>query len=603
MSSIKYLLLAISFAISTYGYSANITISGIITEGDSLPKVGIMVIWTDSASGNSDTSISNSTGAYQVVLNSGSFSQGVIKGKIINCSGYTINKRVLFSPGATNFNKINFKFCYWKNGFLEILGGIADSSGPKAGIQVIWTDSSSNLSDTTLSDVSGNYKSLVNIGASTSGNISGYIYDCKGAKIIGSRSYTIQTGVRPTVNYSFGYCSSPGIISISGIVYDSTGSGVKSGLMVYCRDSLTNIYDSVLTDSQGKYLINLKVSSVNSGRVFCTSQDCNGNVKKKTLAYGSGLRNLNWDFIYCSKPILNLSTVHGIVNSKDTATRANGIIILIEKSGNNLQALDTITLYNGAYSITLPDSNKEYLIKAILSSSDPNYANHLPTYLGNELKWSKATLIPKGGNKTYLGRDILCVKGTNPGGPGFIGGDVRRGANKMLAIGDPIEGQQIMLFKSGDPVAYTFSDSKGKFSFDNLDLGVYTIYPELVGLPSVSRDVTLTISSPKIERANISINSSGATTVITSTQLLQSKTEGQIRVFPNPTENEIAINFGNNKINTIITITDLSGKVMITETIVDMLESRISLSNLPNGNYFLHVKSSEKLEVFKILKY
>lgn len=77
-----------------------------------------------------------------------------------------------------------------------------------------------------------------------------------------------------------------------------------------------------------------------------------------------------------------------------------------------------------------------------------------------------------------------------------------------------------------------------------------------------------------------------------------------LKVYPNPSSDGI---FNIKLIEevsepTIITITDLSGKVLVTENIGLGLTHRMNLGNLPSGIYLMHAKSAAKQSVTKLIR-
>jgi PKD repeat protein len=226
----------------------------------------------------------------------------------------------------------------------------------------------------------------------------------------------------------------------------------------------------------------------------------------------------------------NTATVYRYVTVLDTVFDISGTVVAGSSSGpgraakvyliyynpadTTLTALDTFTFSVGTgpgfHFNDLPAGS--YLVKAALDSTDSLYANYLPTYYDSSTIWSGATHITLS-NHNVSGVTIKMVSGTNPGGPGFIGGKVTMGANKKE--GDPIEGQVILLTtKLGKPVAYTVSDVNGDYKFTNLAYGDYKIYGEAAGKKSVAGIITLSAVDPGNENVDLIVKSTEIITVI-----------------------------------------------------------------------------------------
>ncbi len=72
---------------------------------------------------------------------------------------------------------------------------------------------------------------------------------------------------------------------------------------------------------------------------------------------------------------------------------------------------------------------------------------------------------------------------------------------------------------------------------------------------------------------------------------------GQIKVYPNPTTDQLNIDFAFTKKEKIeLVLLDLTGKVMLKNTIVGQTISKnISLATLPSGTYFLSMKIGNQI--------
>ncbi|MEM6767694.1 MAG: PKD domain-containing protein, partial [Bacteroidota bacterium] len=117
-----------------------------------------------------------------------------------------------------------------------------------------------------------------------------------------------------------------------------------------------------------------------------------------------------------------------------------------------------------------------YLTKAALAESSQYFDRYIPTYYGEKIFWARANFIPLFTDREEI--DIQLIEAENPGGPGFIAGNIFEGAGKN----DPGAGgvQLMLLDEEGNPLAYTFSDENGYFEFDNIPFGNYTVYGESI---------------------------------------------------------------------------------------------------------------------------
>jgi PKD repeat protein len=249
-------------------------------------------------------------------------------------------------------------------------------------------------------------------------------------------------------------------------------------------------------------------------------------------------------------------------------------------------------------------SEDKYYLKAALTKGSTNYKVFLPTYFGQKLKWTDAmeTKVPG----QYIWNNIHLINGVNPGGPGFIGGKISQGANKKE--GDPLENIQVMLFDaSKNPVAYTYSDIKGKFSFSNLPYGTYEVYTEILGLNTDPGFVTISAANPKNETVEVKVSSSG----ILTTSIKQKLTEdflAQPKLYPNPAQNNLYLETDMKKSQAAeIVIYNITGQQVYSENI-DLKQGKqihnIATDKLSAGLYMLQLKNASGTETmeYKFMK-
>jgi PKD repeat protein len=215
----------------------------------------------------------------------------------------------------------------------------------------------------------------------------------------------------------------------------------------------------------------------------------------------------------------------------------HAIVYLIYYNPNDstLTAIDTAYAWDSAgiayyYFRFMPAGN--YLVKAALTSASTDFAHLMPTYYGNKLFWHQATNI----NITYQNyshqTDILMINGTNPGGPGFIGGKTSQGAN-IWATGDPLSNIQVLLLDQSDnPVACQYSKSTGDFGFNSIAYGTYKIYAEVLGKTTFPATVTIDASKPSANNVKIIIGSKEITNSVIDQLSPIVKSVGN--VYPNP---------------------------------------------------------------------
>ena len=264
-------------------------------------------------------------------------------------------------------------------------------------------------------------------------------------------------------------------------------------------------------------------------------------------------------------------------------------------SDSSLRALKDTALqidsFNATYRFDSLLSGK-YYVKVALDSGAKYYNKYIPTYYWQSFIWDTAyAIVLNGFNRTNTW--IRMQKGVNPGGPGFIGGKISAGANK---VGDPLKNIEVILLSpTGNPVQYTYSDAKGVYSFKNLAYGTYKVWAEVLGRKTTPNWVTIGPDLPSIDYINISVSS---TQVRGTSGVVQTITADQnIIIYPNPVDNELKI-----EINAIkggrtgISVYDIQGRVVMQDVIATAPGPQVkgvNTSNLCTGLYLLKVQMED----------
>lgn len=171
---------------------------------------------------------------------------------------------------------------------------------------------------------------------------------------------------------------------------------------------------------------------------------------------------------------------------------------------NTLTAIDSISLtpaQQGYFCFDSLPSNLPYLIKAAMQPASAEYANYMPTYYASSLTWDMAAPVIPGNGIIQL----VMMAGTNPGGPGFIGGNISDGAGIISSSG-VANATIIVLNNDNTPVAYTYTDADGNYTLPNLPYGTYTINVDLLNYTTTPFSVTLSPENPTAPQVNFVIN-------------------------------------------------------------------------------------------------
>jgi hypothetical protein len=232
-----------------------------------------------------------------------------------------------------------------------------------------------------------------------------------------------------------------------------------------------------------------------------------------------------------------------------------------------------------------------YLVKAALLPTNPLYLNYLPTYYPSTLFWNQATTVQVAAG-SGIQAPIQMIGGTNPGGPGFIGGLISQGANK--GPGDPEPGVLVMLLDAGNndnPVAFQYSDSLGAFGFSNIPYSTYKVYAEIPGKTTFPNIVTIDVNHPNSNSIQIVVG----THVISGIEQVNAAIPGKVGMpYPNPSAEEcylpVTLTSG---MNLTMELSDLTGRTLMHE--IRELPAGYSLLRIPvneilNGVYFVTIR-------------
>ncbi|MEI7897719.1 MAG: PKD domain-containing protein [bacterium] len=239
---------------------------------------------------------------------------------------------------------------------------------------------------------------------------------------------------------------------------------------------------------------------------------------------------------------------------------------------------------NGVYYFTMvPDGN--YYILAI--PFDPS--GYLPTYYGNTISWTQATLISLGTPNNPYNINLVLSDQMTPG-PGSASGQINMGdvSNSMV---DKVN--MILLNSQGKAIGFTPVSTTGEFDFSTLAYGTYYLHAEMPGI--TSDYVMFTVSAAKPHTDVVMTFTGNKILGIGETAALASSWS----VFPNPVVEKLTINIELKQgINAEAGIYDMTGRLVENKRVflnegINTID--ISTASLPSGIYFLRLFSKEGL--------
>ena len=530
-------------------------------------------IIVNGATGPTQLTITNiTTGASYTAMTD---SSGYYTDTILQNSNYTVSATTC--TGGTTSSQWNCN--QWPTASLNYCGG------QNASYCVTVEDSLGNpvVGDTVL--IINSLGTYVSVGVTNSFGVycdslpvdTGYtseVFVCTGASIIftpflGGFGHTVNTGCGGTpISYTY-YCV---------LVLDST-SGV--GVPVV-NDSVTitnNLGVNMIyfTDSNG-----MVCDSLPTGTYVASIVNCTGSVVTRTMTPGVPSTSL----IKCQTPVSWGNLICGTIYDDTMPIAAMVYLVQFDTSGGgSLISIDSTLANFGTYCFqNVPVG--QYFVKAFLQPGHPQFSNYLPTYYGDELYWylSNTVFSPNPG----LQYDINLVNGVNPGGPGFVGGLVIQGANKMAAPGDALANVQVNLTNTatGDAVGYLFTDANGEYNFTNLAFGTYEICIDIIGHQSNCHTVTLDQSYNGENNYDFKIHSNYIEPQRSATSIELPQLEG-LKMYPNPVADVLNIDFGTELVeNVTYNVVNISGAIIATNNVqLTNNQLQIPTNNLANGLY------------------
>ncbi len=401
--------------------------------------------------------------------------------------------------------------------------------------------------------------------------------------------------------------------TVSGVVSSTTTCSVLAGQKVYLRDSLPSApyLDSALTNSSGFYSMTIPASW--TSKMFLITIPACGSVWNTGVFYTMG-SNVTANSVVCGQA----KHLYGNLMLGSVANTGPAKVWLVKVQRNyptagdtTLTAVDSNVLTSGGYYdfMRVCAPNDTFLVKAALMTGHPSYTGYLPSY-DSSLTWSGARRY-YGSNFTNFagsGYNIYLIPGINLGGAGFIGGSVLVGANKQAKVGDPLASRILILANAttGAPVAYTYSDASGKFSFPSVGVGTYKLFGDAWGLYNVPLTVSITNTQKTVNNIIFEENYGentfkgrfSATAVGPVTGPL-----AEVSVYPNPATTSITLK-GRSTIKGAKTLVlrDMVGATVMSQTYVDGQAMELAIATLPAGSYVLQLTTELGSASFKVVK-
>ncbi len=301
-------------------------------------------------------------------------------------------------------------------------------------------------------------------------------------------------------------------------------------------------------------------------------------------------------------------TVWGHILTSTGVPLVNQRVLLVRYNSGpeSLTAVDSIWTDADGYYYFCNTVDTTLSVKATPRLVD--YPFEMPTYGFSTLYWNYAWRGTPWFGATFQ-IDFSTIYGINPGGPGFIGGLISQGANKVSAIGDPVPGLRLFLINhnTGVPLGYTDTDLDGYFSFASIPLGDYDIVPDKPGVSTTNvPQVTLTAQNQVMDSLPMDLHHYWLELLGATGQAPEIASAFTFSASPNPFERTVRIELNLPADGAVqMSVHDIVGKSIVRVDAGNLLRGTHVFElgeTLPAGVYFLRVTFGEQSRVLRLVK-
>lgn len=317
----------------------------------------------------------------------------------------------------------------------------------------------------------------------------------------------------------------------------------------------------------------------------------------------NGCKNVSAAFKFTA-----LDTLQGFVTQSNTMALKNTRIYLlkIDYKDTVLQTADsTFTDSLGFYRFLLRDS----IVYLTAAPDMAIYPREMPTYFDSAVVFTFAKPIP-----VHRGRNVASWQtrsGINSGGTGFISGKiVTCTACKKADEGEPVTGIKVFLAdEENNPLAFTFTNWEGNFSFANLPVGKYKVWVDKFPVDN-SKAPEVAITAEQQQQINLRFTLYPTLLVMEENIGFKEtdKSAYSINVFPNPfsSQTDVVLLLQQSQQVSIV-LTDLSGKrlMVLDKASLPAGSHNISIQKekhkLVAGIYLLQVQTQSGIKTQKLV--
>jgi len=471
----------------------------------------------------------------------------------------------------------------------------------------------------------------VNVTTGSTGSIGGPSTVCAGGGTItltDSGSVSGGSGTWASSNNAIATVDAAGVVTGVGVgtvtisfTYIGTCGSVTHTKTISVINTST---PATLSGATSLYVgANATIYASPSGGVWSSSNNTIATVSSTGVVYGVavGTVTISYATVGCGGTAyatrnVSITAFSGISGNVVFSSSTGGFygsmkvwLITYDAGTGMLEAVDSISTFANGMSkyyqfTTVPTG--DYRVKAAVYDSLGTTTGYIPTYHTSSFYWYSATVISHTAGTGDINKDITMMIGTPTSGPGFVGGNVSAGANKGTTVGDPIEGLQMNIMNSSNVLIQSVrTDVNGNYSFSNLPLGTYTVFPDSLNYLTTAYDnITLTSSASAMSAASFRQNTLSGTITPIPTSVNAVSNISSIVAFPNPASNKLTLQWtAANADNGTLTISDITGREVYSSAISFAAGAgvkTVDLSSMTNGLYIVSVKTASSSYTTKV---
>jgi len=226
-------------------------------------------------------------------------------------------------------------------------------------------------------------------------------------------------------------------------------------------------------------------------------------------------------------------------------------------------------------------------VKIILPESSNYDKLYAPTYYGDDLFWNMTSSINLNTDLSLMNVNMKNV--VQQVGNCQISGSVMKNNS-----GYSMEGVQVLLLDNYyDVFAYTFTDSLGEYTFEDVPIGNFQVYAELTGLYSIPASVFFNVNNDTLSNVNVYLSKYNSMVSIDKPK--ESVVSTEFRLFPNPVTNSLNIEIlkGSNIDYKYQIINNIGQTVSFGNMNANGINT-IDVRNLHSGMYLISIFSQKK---------